>query len=261
MKRFFKTSISALAVSCAMSGPFVSETYAQGVPTIDGTSLGQLIAQIEQMAKDFNVQVEQVLTLKTQLETQIKQLTNLDAQLKSLINGNGLGKLLASAEDFTRLKGIIEEPLAVLDQIKAGNFTGAFRESSAAASRVKGVLGGAGFTSERMASLSSSRKPSDKNLASQAGASAMLSVAAQESHNEAGQSLDRLQIMVGEIDNQDGLRAAVDLNTRVTAELGIIMTQIWRLEAAAGVSAGQLGVVDAATLAEERKFRSMGVEE
>ena len=61
------------------------------------------------------------------------------------------------------------------------------------------------------------------------------------------------------IDDQDGLKAAVDLNTRVTAELGIILTQIWRLEAAAGVNGGQLGVVDAATLAEERKFRSMEV--
>nr|WP_241188387.1 hypothetical protein [Pseudohalocynthiibacter aestuariivivens] len=37
--------------------------------------------------------------------------------------------------------------------------------------------------------------------------------------------------MVGLIDDQDGLKAAVDLNTRVTAELGIILTQIWRLEA------------------------------
>ena len=87
----------------------------------------------------------------------------------------------------------------------------------------------------------------------------MLSVAAEASHAEAGESLGRLETMVGLIDDQEGLKAAVDLNTRVTAELGIILTQIWRLEAAAGVSGGQLGVVDAATLAEERKFRSMEV--
>lgn len=261
MMHFFRTTVAVLALSCTPLAPFNAPAQAQGVPTIDGTSLGQLLAQLEQMAKDFNIQVEQVLTLKTQLETQISQLTNLDAQLKSLIDANGLGQLLASVEDFKRLKGIIEEPIATLDQIKSGNFTGAFRESAAAASRVKGVLGGAGFSPERMASLSSSAEPADKNLATQAGASAMLSVAAEEAHKEAGQSLDRIQTMVGEIDNQDGLRAAVDLNTRVTAELGIIMTQVWRLEAAAGVSAGQLGVVDAATLPEERKFRKMGVEE
>lgn len=89
----------------------------------------------------------------------------------------------------------------------------------------------------------------------------MLSVASEESHEAAAESLDRLETMVGLIDDQDGLKSAVDLNTRVTAELGIILTQIWRLEAAQGVSAGQLGVVDAATLAAERSFRTMAVEQ
>ena len=56
------------------------------------------------------------------------------------------------------------------------------------------------------------------------------------------------------------LKAAVELHTRVSAGVGSILTQIWRLEAAQGVSAGQLGVVDAATLADERKFRSMAVD-
>ena len=238
-----------------------SGAHAQGVPTFDGTQLGQLLAQLEHMANDLNVQLEQVATMRQELETQISQLTNLEDQLVSLVEGNGLGQLLANIDDFERLKGIIEQPIATLDQIKAGNFTGAFREGAAAASRIGSVLGDAGFNSERLASLSSSAKPSDNNLATQAGASAMLSVAAEESHAEAGQSLERIQTMVGHIEDQDGLKSAVDLNTRVTAELGIILTQIWRLEAAAGVSAGQLGVVDAATLAEERRFRTMAVSE
>lgn len=254
IKRLLLTgAVSVLALA--------SPVHTQGVPTIDGTQLGQLLAQLEHMATDLNVQLEQVATMRQELETQIAQLTNLDAQLKSLIDGNGLGQLLATVEDFERLKGVIEEPIASLDQIRAGNFTGAFREGSAAASRIRSVLGDAGFSEERLASLSGSTKPNENNLATQAGASAMLSVAAEESHAEAGQSLERIETMVGHIDDQDGLKAAVDLNTRVTAELGIILTQIWRLEAAAGVSAGQLGVVDAATLAEERKFRTMAVEE
>jgi len=253
-----KRLLFAGAVSfCTMA----SGAQAQGVPTIDGTQLGQLLAQLEHMANDLNVQLEQVATMRQELETQISQLTNLEDQLVSLVEGNGLGQLLATIDDFERLKGVIEQPIASLDQIKAGNFTGAFREGSAAASRIGRVLGDAGFTSERLSSLSSSAKPSDNNLATRAGASAMLSVAAEESHSEAGQSLERIQTMVGHIDDQDGLKSAVDLNTRVTAELGIILTQIWRLEAAAGVSAGQLGVVDAATLAEERRFRTMAVGE
>ncbi len=88
----------------------------------------------------------------------------------------------------------------------------------------------------------------------------MLSVAAEEAHDEAADSLGRIETMVGLIDDQDGLKAAVDLNTRVTAELGIILTQMWRLEAASGINAGQLGAIDAATIAEERKFMSMKVD-
>ena len=254
IKRFLlATTVSVFA--------FTSQGNAQGVPTIDGTQLAQLLNQLEHMAQDMTVQLNQLATMKSELETQISQLTNLDAQLLSLIEGNGLGELLATVEEFERLRGVIEQPIASLDQIRAGNYTGAFREGSAAASRVGSVLTDAGFSSERMAALSSSTIPSENNLATQAGASALLSVAAEESHAEAGESLERIQTMVGHIDDQDGLKSAVDLNTRVTAELGIILTQIWRLEAAAGVSAGQLGVVDAATLAEERRFRTMAVAE
>jgi type IV secretion system protein VirB5 len=76
-----------------------SEAQAQGVPTIDGTQLAQLLAQLEHMASDLNVQLEQVATMRQELETQVSQLTNLDAQLKSLIDGNEIGQLLATEPD------------------------------------------------------------------------------------------------------------------------------------------------------------------
>ena len=151
-------------------------------------------------------------------------------------------------------------PLNTAQSLASGDFLSGFNPGAELSASVERVLSGSGFTSERLSTLSGSDHPADNRIAASAGASAMLSVAAQESHEEAGQSLERLETMVGLIDDQDGLKAAVDLNTRVTAELGIILTQIWRLEAAQGVSAGQLGVVDAATLADERKFRSMAVD-
>jgi type IV secretion system protein VirB5 len=210
---------------------FASPALAQGVPTFDGSQLGQLVAQLEHMAEDLNVQMQQLATMRLELETQLSQLTNLEAQLTSLIEGSGLGELFATVEEFRALRGKLVAPLNTAQSLASGDFLSGFNPGA-----------------ELSASVAS------------AGASAMLSVAAQESHEEAGQSLERLETMVGLIDDQDGLKAAVDLNTRVTAELGIILTQIWRLEAAQGVSAGQLGVVDAATLADERKFRSMAVD-
>ena len=228
---------AAAVTALGLSGP----ATAQGVPTFDGSQLGQLVAQLEHMAEDLNVQMQQLATMRLELETQLSQLTNLEAQLTSLIEGSGLGELFATVEEFRALRGKLVAPLNTAQSLASGDFL-------------------SGFTSERLSTLSGSDQPADNRIAASAGASAMLSVAAQESHEEAGQSLERLETMVGLIDDQDGLKAAVDLNTRVTAELGIILTQIWRLEAAQGVSAGQLGVVDAATLADERKFRSMAVD-
>lgn len=239
---------------------FVSPLSAQGVPTFDGTQLTQLVAQVEHMAKDLNVQLEQVATMRQELETQIRQLTNLDAQLRSLIESSGMGQLLASIEDFKRLRGAIELPIDTLRNITSGRFAAAFPDKSDLKDSLRRVLTGAGFSEDQLAELSASSQPAHNNLALQAGASAMLSVAAEESHREAGESLDRIQTMVGHIDEQEGIKAAMDLNTRMTAELGIILTQMWRLEATSGISAGQLGVVDAATLAAERKFRTMAVD-
>jgi type IV secretion system protein VirB5 len=233
---------------------------AQGVPTFDGAQLGQLVAQLEHMAEDLNVQLQQLATMKLELETQLSQLTNLDAQLASLIQSNGLGDLFATLEEFQALRGKLVAPLNTAGALAQGDFLSGFNPGAGLEASVERVLSGSGFTPETLSMLSASAEPADNRIATSAGASAMLSVAAEESHAEAGQSLARLETMVGLIDDQDGLKAAVDLNTRVTAELGIILTQIWRLEAAQGVSAGQLGVVDAATLADERRFRSMEVD-
>jgi len=211
---------------------------AQGVPTFDGSQLGQLVAQLEHMAEDLNVQLQQLATMRLELETQLSQLLNLEAQLTSLIEGSGLSGLFASIEEFRALRGKLVAPLNTARALADGDFLmSGFNPGAELEASVERVLSGSGFTSETLSTLSSSPEPADNRIATSAGASAMLSVAAQESHAEAGQSLDRLETMVGLIDDQDGLKAAVDLNTRVTAELGIILTQIWRLEAAQGVSA------------------------
>ncbi len=254
MKRFLlaAATVSLIAVS--------SPSRAQGVPTFDGSQLGQLVAQLEHMAEDLNVQLQQLATMKLEFETELSQLTNLEAQLTSLIEGGGLGGLFATLEEFSTLRGKLVAPLNTIRALADGDFLSGFTPGAALEASVERVLSGSGFSSESLNTLSASPLPADNRIATSAGASAMLSVAAEESHAEAGQSLGRLETMVGLIDDQDGLKAAVDLNTRVTAELGIILTQIWRLEAAQGVSAGQLGVVDAATLADERRFRSMAVD-
>ena len=239
-----------------------SPAEAQGVPTFDAGALAQLVSQVEAMARDYTTQLQHLATLRSQLETEIGQLTNLEGQLAAMLEGTGLGDLLISVQELNRLRGVFEDPLGDLEAIAAGDYASAFRGPQQAQAReaLSTTLAGAGFDQPTMQALAASPEPADNRIAEAAGASGLLSVAAQQSHAEAGQSLGRLQGMVDGIDGTAGLKEAVDLNTRVTAELGIILTQIWMLEAAAGVSGGQLGMVDASTLAAERKFRRMTVE-
>jgi type IV secretion system protein VirB5 len=46
----------------------------------------------------------------------------------------------------------------------------------------------------------------------------------------------------------------MDHNTRVTAELAIALTRMWELEAIQTLGAGNTGLVDAATIAEEQRY-------
>lgn len=254
MRQLLLSASAALALSA-------SPALAQGVPTYDGSQLQQLVLQLEHMAEDLNVQLEQLLTMQQELETEVNQLLNLEEQLASLVEGSGVGELFAAVEDFERLQDSLMAPLETAEALASGDYFDDLEFDDDILGQIEAALTGTGLTSDDLSTLSDSEEPADNRIATSAGASTMLSVAAQESHEDAGESLERLETMVGLIEDQDGLKSAVDLNTRVTAELGIILTQIWRLEAAQGVSAGQLGVVDAATLAAERKFRQMEVPE
>ena len=219
-----KTFGTAFATLLAVTP--ADQADAQGVPTFDNSNLRQLVLQLEHMAEDLNVQLQQLATMRQELETQLSQLLNLEGQLASLIDGNELGQLFATVEEFERVRGKLTAPLATAEAISSGDFLSGFRPGAELDAAVERVLSGSGFTQERLTSLATSEEPADNRIATQAGSSAMLSVAAQESHVEAGESLGRLETMVGLIDDQSGLKAAVDLNTRVTAELGIILTQI-----------------------------------
>ena len=74
------------------------------------------------------------------------------------------------------------------------------------------------------------------------------------SHAEAAQSLERVEQLVAMIPDMEDLKASMDHNTRVSAELAIAMTRMWELEAIQTLGAGNAGVVDAATVAEERRY-------
>jgi type IV secretion system protein VirB5 len=253
--------LAATALFCLMLTD--SAGFAQGVPVIDGTNLAKNIEQLQAALRDAENQIAQIEELKKQVENGISQLTNLEGILGSISGLNDIASLYNSVQDLrsraakiTDLSGF-QDAIAIgdfdslLDSLLDGNVT---MGDKMAGDYMRDTLESAGLTSEVLAGLSSSENPQDKRIADTAAASATAMGMAQLSYEESAQSLERIDGLVEEIGNQTELKDSIDLNTRMAAETNYMLGQMWRLNAAAGLAAGQTGVNWAAEQAKEKSF-------
>lgn len=253
--------LAATAILCL--GLTGSVGFAQGVPVIDGTNLAKNIEQLQTALRDAENQIAQIEELKKQVENGISQLTNLEGILGSISGLNDIASLYNSVQDLrsraakiTDLSGF-QDAIAIgdfdslLDSLLDGNVT---MGDKMAGDYMRDTLESAGLTSEVLAGLSSSENPQDKRIADTAAASATAMGMAQLSYEESAQSLERIDGLVEEIGKQTELKDSIDLNTRMAAETNYMLGQMWRLNAAAGLAAGQTGVNWAAEQAKEKSF-------
>jgi len=233
-RQFFTT-----VATCAMLA--APPAVAQGVPTIDTRNIAQEIRQLQQMLEDFGIQSDQ-----------------LDAALDTYTALTGASDILEMAMGGD-LDGLLDQEfgdlLDVITQIQTGDFSGLIGNAGPEMEgRMTQALEEAGFDQDTLSTMATSGNPGAERIASTASTGAVMSAAAQNSYAEAAQSLERVDQLVDLIPDMETLKEAVDHNTRVTAELAIAMTRMWELEAIQTVGAGQTGVADAATLAEERRY-------
>lgn len=244
-----------LLISAALCLGLASGASAQGVPTVDTQNIAQEIRQLQQMLEDFGIQsdiFENALEQLDMLQQQFDQLQSMYASLTGpreilgLIMGGELDQLLeAKFEDIPGLiRGIQQGDWSNLLGITAGPMR----------TQMQQALASAGFDEDSLREIATSGNPGAEGIATRATTGAVLSAAAQNSHEEAAQSLARVERLVAMIPDMEDLKASMDHNTRVTAELAIAMTRMWELEAIQTIGAGNAGVVDAATIAEERRY-------
>ena len=242
-------------ISTALCLGLASGASAQGVPTVDTQNIAQEIRQLQQMLEDFGIQsdiFENALEQLDMLKQQFDQLQSMYASLTGpreilgLIMGGELDQLLeAKFEDIPGLiRGIQQGDWSNLLGVTAGPMR----------TQMQQALASAGFDEDSLREIATSGNPGAEGIATRATTGAVLSAAAQNSHEEAAQSLARVERLVAMIPDMDDLKASMDHNTRVTAELAIAMTRMWELEAIQTIGAGNAGVVDAATIAEERRY-------
>lgn len=260
--RWARRSLCLTALGLLMATaptPFLTvPAVAQGVPTVDTQNIAQEIQQLRQMIEDEVLQNEQLVQLREQFATLQEQLAQLQDTYAAL---TGLMELptVIRTEMEDELNGLLDQEfgdiLATIDAIREGDFS---RLAGNSAGRIETqmtrVLAEAGFDEDTLREMATGGNDGASRTATRATTGAVMSAAAQTSYEEAGQSLQRVDRLVGMIGDMEELKDSVDLNTRVTAELAIALVAMWQLEAVQTVGTGQTGVIDAATIAEEQRY-------
>ncbi|MBJ2153167.1 type IV secretion system protein [Paracoccus sp. IB05] len=247
MKRFL--------ISTAICLSLVSGASAQGVPTVDTQNIAQEIRQFQQMLEDFGIQTDIFENALDQLDLLQQQFDQLEIMYASLTGPREILGLIMGGELDQLLEAKFEDIPGLIRGIQQGDWSKLIGATAGPMrTQMQSALASAGFDEDSLREIATSGKPGAEGVATRATTGAVLSAAAQNSHAEAAQSLARVERLVSMIPEMEDLKASMDHNTRVTAELAIAMTRMWELEAIQTIGAGNAGVVDAATIAEERRF-------
>ena len=255
MIRSLRTSLTTGAATLALGLALAGPVAAQGVPTIDTQNIAQEIRQLQQMLQDFGIQTDLLDNALEQLQVVQDQLDQLQEMYASLTGPRSiLGMAMGDGLD-----GLLEAKFSDLPGLIRGIQTGDWSNLSGITAgpmrtQMEQALARAGFDEDSLREIATSGNPGAEGVATRATTGAVMSAAAQNSHVEAAQSLERVERLVAMIPGMDDLKESMDHNTRVTAELAIAMTRMWELEAIQTLGAGNAGVVDAATIAEERRY-------
>ena len=258
LKRALRQALLLVTISLAVPVVGHGPGHAQGVPVVDTQNIAQNIQQLRQMIEDEVLQNEQLVQLREQLSTLTDQLAELQRTYEALTRLAELPEIIRS-EMEDELNGLLDQEFgdiqATIRAIRTGDFSGL---SGSGASEIETqmdrVLADLGFDEDTLSELARSGNAGAERVATQATTGALVSAAAQNSYDDAGQSLKRVERLVGLIDDMDEMKESVDLNTRVTAELAIALVAMWQLEAVRTVGDGTGGVIDAATIAEEQRY-------
>ena len=262
-RAFLRQTITASMIGTAafVAAPSLvggGAAYAQGVPTVDTQNIAQEIQQLRQMIEDEVLQNEQLQQALAQLETLREQYAQLQETYAALTGLMDLPEIITTQfED--ELNGLLDQEfgdiMGTIDAIQNGDWSQlAGSGSGEIQTQMTRVLADAGFDEDTLSEMANSGVAGAERAAQQATTGAVMSAAAQNRYEDAGQSLERVDRLVGMIGDMEELKDSVDLNTRVTAELAIALVAQWQLEAVQTVGAGSTGVLDAATLAEEQQF-------
>lgn len=254
-------NLSSNFLAAAATGLFfiASDAHAQGVPTVDSKNIFQVLQVLTEAKAQLKEQIAQNLKLDDQTLKLIQQIKTLQAQYDALTKGLSLQALNINPKTF--LQDILPswgDLSSALVSAQAGNWGGVIASgqvgTAQTATFVDTLFKKAGLSTATVGQLTQSTSPEAARIGNAANTSAFVSVAAEESAAAASESLTRLDGFAQQIATTVNIKEAIDLNTAATVELGVALANIWQAESVQMANAGSMGVMDAATAAEEEKF-------
>ena len=233
--------IRRLLVSAALLT--ASPALAAGVPVVDSAALAQWVQQIEQLKQTY--------------EAELRQIEEMQRQLEALTGPRAVGMLLNGAADIAAREAAESLDGIVTSAIEGSALPGAGADLSDRVAELREELDlGA------LAAFRGSEEGQDRALAVQAGAGMAAVATAEEGYRRANAAMERVGDMIAAIETTTDLKASVDLNSRILAEVAVLLSESIRVQAAAAGSAGTEAAASARDRAAQRRFlQGVGREE
>lgn len=234
-----KTLRNSMAVTCLIASvSFGGAAQAQGVPVIDNTAIAQFIAQLDQARQAY--------------QTQLQELTTLENQLASMIGPRAISGILNDAVEIKKRvsAGSLNE---IQDAALSGRALTDLAELNSAIADIRNR-----FDLDGLSDVFTSAEPIDAAITEQATAGVAAIATAEDTYVRANDAMDRINTMITGIDSNADLKASIDYNTRVMAELAVLLNENLRVQAAAANVAGANAVAQARDNAAARQFNLIG---
>lgn len=227
-----------LSAACAASLSFGGGAHATGIPVVDTTAIAQFVQQLQQAQQAYT--------------TQLQELLNLEQQLNAMIGSRAISGVL---NDVTEIKK--RASATSLDAIKDSALTGsAMTDLAGLNSTISDIR--SKFDFNGFNDVLTSSEPIDAAITEQATAGVAAIATAEDTYVRANDAMDRITTLIDGIDGNADLKASVDYNTRVMAELAVLLNENLRIQAAQANVAGTNALAQARDNAAARMFNQVG---
>ena len=228
-----RRSISILAITAALFA--TSPAHTSGIPTFDGANVTQALAQLLQLQLTHGVEENQLDRLKAQVREAIKTVTALDRQIdqlerqyESLTGSRGMGGLLNGTTEKKARR--IADTLGDINATLLGAGIPAANPLSAQIATLRETY----QIPDAAELFDANRVPAKVAAHNFANASTSTAIVlSEDAFTRANTSITRVESLLASVDTTPDLKASVDINTRMMAELAFMMADQSRLDAAA----------------------------